>query len=267
MSSFDRATVALVTGAGSGIGAAVARRLRRDGVGGLVLVDRAAAGLATVRAELERGGAEVLERVHDVADAAAWAETGAAVRARFARLDLAVANAGIADGGVITDYPFDAWRRVMAANADGVFLTLQQAMRLMQPAADGGRGGGAIVVVASAAGMKAEPGVGAYSASKAAALQLMRVAAKEGAPVGIRVNAVAPGGVETPIWRDVPFFQELVREHGSEAAAFAAMAAQATPVGRFATADEVAHQIVGLLSDTAAMITGATLVMDGGYSL
>jgi len=119
----------------------------------------------------------------------------------------------------------------------------------------------------SISGVKAEPGVGAYGASKAAVVQLAKVAAKEGAPDKIRVNAILPGGVETPIWREMAFFKDIVAQHGSEAGAFEAMAKMATPLGRYAKAEEVAAQIVHLLSDASATITGAALVMDGGYSL
>jgi NAD(P)-dependent dehydrogenase (short-subunit alcohol dehydrogenase family) len=151
----------------------------------------------------------------------------------------------------------------MAANLDGVFLTLRCSLKLMQQ----GQRGGAVVVVASAAAIKAAVGTAAYGASKAGALQLARIAAKEGAPDRIRVNAVLPGGVKTPIWQGVPFFQELVARTGSEEAAFAEMAAMATPLGRYATAEEIADQIAWLLSDRAAGMTGAAMVIDGGYSL
>ena len=105
------------------------------------------------------------------------------------------------------------------------FLTLRAAMRAMIA---GGKGG-SIVLVSSAAGLKAEPGVAAYGASKAALLHLAKVAAKEGAAHRIRVNAIAPAGVETPVWRRMDFFNDLVAEHGGEQAAFDAMAAMATP--------------------------------------
>ena len=99
-------------------------------------------------------------------------------------------------------------------------------------------------------------------------IQLAKVAAKEGAARGIRVNAIAPGGVDTPIWDQTPFFRELVAQHGGDrAAALAAMARMATPLGRYATSEEIAGQIVFLLSDEAATIPGAALVSDGGYSL
>ena len=175
-------------------------------------------------------------------------------------LDLALLNAGIADAAPIAEIELAAWRRLMSVNLDGLLLSLRCAMRL---ASDGA----SIVVTASAGGLKPEPGTAAYGASKAAAIHLARVAAKEGAPRGIRVNAIAPGGVDTPIWDDVPFFNDLAREQGSRDAAIAAMGKMATPLGRYATADEIAGQIAFLLSDAAATITGTVLVSDGGYTL
>jgi len=261
MSGFAGEQVALVTGAASGIGESTVRRLIADGVGRMVLVDRDEAKLGALARSI--GLDKVLERAHDVADEAAWRETARLIRERFGRLDYAVANAGISDAGTIAEFPFERWRRVLSVNLDGVFLTLKVSMPLIKA---GGRGG-AIVVVSSVSGVKAEPGVSAYGASKAAAVQLAKVAAKEGAPDRIRVNAILPGGVETPIWREMPFFQDLIAQHGSEAAAFAAMAKMATPLGRYASADEIAGQIAHLLSHDSGLMTGAALVIDGGYSL
>jgi NAD(P)-dependent dehydrogenase (short-subunit alcohol dehydrogenase family) len=255
--------IALVTGAGSGIGAATATRLADSGVGGLVLTDRDGGALAAVAARLDRPGLRLLKRTADVADENAWLVLEGEVRGAFGRLDYAVANAGVAHGEPLADHRFDEWRRVLAVNLDGAFLTLRSALRLIRA---GGRGG-AIVVVASAAAVKAEPGIAAYAASKAGALQLARVAAREGAPDRIRVNSILPGGVQTPIWRSVPMFQQLVQESGDEQAAFERMASLATPLGRYATPDEVANQIAFLLSDAAATMTGAALVVDGGYTL
>jgi NAD(P)-dependent dehydrogenase (short-subunit alcohol dehydrogenase family) len=127
--------------------------------------------------------------------------------------------------------------------------------------------GGSVVVVSSAAGVKAEPGTGAYAASKAGVAHLARVAAKEGAALGIRVNVVAPGGVETPLWRSAAFFVEMAEQAGGEKAAFELMAKAGTPLGRFAGAEEVAALIAFLLSDAAGVTTGAVLVSDGGYSV
>ena len=243
---------ALVTGAASGIGAACIQRLVRAGADRFVVVDRepldsAALALASDCTTF-RG---------DVADPALWDE----VEASAGPLDWAVLNAGVAAGGPITETGFDEWRRVLGTNLDGAFLSLRSAMRL---ASDGA----SIVLTASISGVKAEPGTAAYGASKAGVIQLAKVAAKEGAARGIRVNAIAPGGVDTPIWDQTPFFRELVAQHGGDrAAALAAMARMATPLGRYATSEEIAGQIVFLLSDEAATITGAVLVSDGGYSL
>jgi NAD(P)-dependent dehydrogenase (short-subunit alcohol dehydrogenase family) len=127
--------------------------------------------------------------------------------------------------------------------------------------------GGSAVLTSSVSGLKAEPGTAAYGASKAAVIQLARVAAKEAAPRRIRVNAIAPGGVDTPIWDALPFFRDMIAQTGSREVAIEAMAKMATPLARFAQPEEIAGQIGFLLSDIAANVTGAVLVSDGGYSL
>ncbi len=251
--------VLLITGAASGIGRATTQRLAADGATALVLVDRDAAGLAAVADELKDGSALVTV-CHDVADEAAWDGLERRVRQDWSGLDGVVVCAGIADSGAIADLSFEAWRRVLSVNLDGAFLTLRTGMRLL-------RDRGSAVVVSSVSAIKAEPGVAAYAASKAAVLQLAKVAAREGAPRGVRVNAILPGGVETPIWRGMPFFDDLVRETGSEQAAFDRMAGFATPLGHYAKPEEIAGQIAFLLSDAARSITGAALTVDGGYAL
>jgi NAD(P)-dependent dehydrogenase (short-subunit alcohol dehydrogenase family) len=255
--------VALVTGAASGIGAATAKRLVQEGVRRLALMDRDGPALVATAAQLGLDERDMVIASFNVADEVAWSGLCAVIQERFGRLDLAVANAGVTTGGSIIDYPYPEWRRVMATNLDGVFLTLKNGMRLIR---EGGQGG-AIVVVSSITGTKAESGTGCYGASKAAILQLARVAAKEGAPDRIRVNSILPGGTETPIWRSVPFFQDQLAKTGSEQAAFDAMAALTTPLGRYSKPGEIAGQIAFLLSDTAANITGADLVAGGGYGI
>lgn len=229
---------ALVTGHASGIGAATAALLAGEGA-------------RIIGVDLTQG--------QDVADPALWP----GLTDQLAPIDIAVVNAGIATAAPLADLDFSDWRRTLSVNLDGAMLSVQAAMRAMI-----GHGrGGAIVITASIAGLKAEPGTAAYAASKAGAIHLARVAAKEGAPHGIRVNAIAPGGVDTPIWDAMDFFTQMVADLGSRAAATAAMAQIATPLGRWATADEIAAQILFLLSDAAATITGSVLTSDGGYSL
>jgi NAD(P)-dependent dehydrogenase (short-subunit alcohol dehydrogenase family) len=244
---FSEKTV-LVTGAASGIGRATAELIAREDAQGLVLVDLDAGALNGLdfdcRAQRLKG---------DVSDEAFWAS------ADLGELDHAVINAGIAVAGPIEDLSFSDWRRVLSVNLDGAFLTLRAALRAM-------RDGGSIVLVASVAGIKAEPGIAAYAASKAAVIQLGRVAAKEAAARNIRVNVIAPGGVETAIWDQVPMFADRAKQVGRDAA-FAEMAAMATPLKRYAKAEEIAGQIAFLLSDACKTVTGTVFVSDGGYTL
>lgn len=253
MQDFENA-IALITGAASGIGAALATALAARGARKLILVDRDEGRLRDFAFSLP---CERDVRIGDVTDEAFWDDLD------LTGLTHAAVNAGIGDGGAIEELSLEAWRRVLAVNLDGAFLTLRAAMRAIRAS---GRGGG-IVLTASAAGLKAEPGIAAYGASKAAVIHLARIAAKEGAAANIRVNAIAPGGVETPIWSALPFFQDLVARQGSEEAAYKAMAAMATPLGRYAKPEEIAAQIAFLLSEDAAFITGACLTSDGGYTL
>lgn len=238
---------ALVTGAASGIGLATAHRLAEAGAARLILVDLDAAALARVALPCP-----TVAIPGDVADEAFWA----LVAPMLGALDLAVINAGVAGAAPISELSFDEWRRILRVNLDGAFLTLQAAMRAIGA-------GGSIVAVASAAGVKAEAGTAAYGASKAALIHLVKIAAKEGAATRIRVNAIAPGGVDTPVWD--PLLAPRIAEVGREAAL--REAAATTPLGRFASAEEIAGQIAFLLSDAAATITGACLLSDGGYAL
>ena len=237
----------LVTGAASGIGRATTDLMMREGASELILVDINALAIGEASP-----GSSIRTLVGDVASESFW-ET-----VELGEIDRAVISAGVGGAGRIADLEFSEWRRVLAVNLDGAFLTMRAALRSIRP-------GGSIVAIASTAGIKAERGIAAYASSKAAVIQLVRVAAKEAAVSDVRVNAIAPGGVETPIWDEVPMFSERAKQVGREKA-FAEMAA-VTPLKRFAQPTEIAEQVAFLLSETSRTMTGTTLVTDGGYTL
>lgn len=242
---------ALITGAASGIGLATARWLEARDIARLVLTDLDGDALALL------DFACAVERIAgDVAAEAFW--TGAA--AQMGEIDLAVLNAGIAPGGTaLADTDLAEWRRCMAVNVDGVFLGLRTAMRAMP-------GGGSIVVMSSVSGIKPYPGTAAYATSKAAVVQLMRVAAAEGARQGIRVNSVAPGPVDTPIW-DKADITGALHGDGDARAAMMTELAKGTMLRRVPETAEIAGTIGFLLSDMAANVTGTVLLSDGGATL
>lgn len=235
----------LITGAASGIGKAVSDRLAAAGHQ-LVLVDTTA---------IDYPGA----LQGDVSSEQFWDDAAPSL----AGLTHTVINAGISVAEPVETLEFSDWRRVIAVNLDGAFQTLRAAIRAMKTS----EGPRAIVITGSIIGIKVEPGTAAYGASKAGVLHLARIAAKELAADNIRVNAIAPGGVDTAIWNAAPGFADLVRSEGSRDLAIAAMARVATPLGRYAKPEEIAAQIAFLLSDDAAFMTGAVLISDGGYSL
>lgn len=246
---------ALVTGAASGIGAAAAKGLAERGATRLFLVDVDGAGLDALDLSTA-SGCEVHRIIGSVADEALWQK----LEPQMSGLDHAIVNAGIGAGGAISEIAFADWRRVMAVNLDGAFLTLAASLRAM-----GTQGSGSAVVVASTTGIKPVAGIGPYGVAKAAVAHMARIAALENAANGIRVNAIAPGGVDTAIWEASDDFKRSVAAIG-RAATLKAMA-KTTPQGRFASSAEMADTILYLLSDAAANITGTVMVSDGGYTL
>jgi len=249
--------ITIVTGAGSGIGAAVARRLAFGGATVYRTDITPIEGSATPGATATQPAPLVL----DVREETAWDAVIETVLGQHGRLDVLVHAAGISAASPIADTPLTEWRRVLAVNLDGTFLAIRHGIRAMSET------GGAIVVIGSAAGIRPAGGAAAYSTSKAAASMLVRAAAKECQmrDPPIRINIVSPGGVRTPMWTSMPFFQDLIREHGSEERAFEVLEAEGG--GRFADADDVANAVLYLLSDAASHVTGVELPVDHGYTL
>jgi 2-hydroxycyclohexanecarboxyl-CoA dehydrogenase len=239
--------VAVVTGGGSGIGAATARRLAAEGAA-VWVADRNAEGAREVAAEVGGTALEV-----DVAD-------DAAVRAAFdtvGPVDILVNNAGIDRWGFFASTTPEYWHEVMAVNLMGVMSCTQAVLAGMHE-----RGRGAIVSVASEAGRAGSPGGVPYSASKAGVIGFTRALARESARYGVRVNAVAPGPIETPLLMGAG---EQVGEERAER--MRAAMTMGTAMRRLGTPDEVAAAIAFLASDDASYVTGQTLNVSGGLTM
>jgi len=240
--------VVLVTGAASGIGRATAGQLAGMGARVLAADIDADAGEAAAAALRDAGG-DVRFVAGDVAGEDTAAALVAAAVDAFGRLDGAANCAGVGGGHASThEYPVEAWDRIVAVNLRGTWL----AMRAQVPALLGG--GGAIVNVASTLGLRGSPNASPYSASKHGVIGLTRTAAIEYAPHRIRVNAVCPGAIDTP----------MMDETFARFPGFREMLVGFVPMGRMGTADEVASAIVWLLSDAASFVTGETLTVEGG---
>jgi 3(or 17)beta-hydroxysteroid dehydrogenase len=253
--------VALVTGAASGIGRATALLLASEGAK-VAATDVDEAGAKEVAWEIVHSGGEALAIGLDVTSEPAWQTAMQTVSASWGRLDIAVNNAGLSAARPVTEMTLGEWRRVMAVNLDGVFLGTKYAVLAMRQGT-----GGSIVNVSSASGVKASAGASAYCASKAAVIQFSKTVALECAQQGdnIRINTILPAGVMTPLWEGMDFWQGFVAERGGTEAAWQALA-QSTPLKRFARPEEIARGILYLASDESSYMTGAELLLDGGYT-
>lgn len=232
--------IALVTGAGSGIGLAVTRTFLREGA-------------RVIAADIERGATPSEARF--VRCDVSSADDVAALFDSIERLDVAVNNAGVEGArGVVADYDLAEWQRVLAINLTGVFLCMQQEIRLMQRT-----GGGAIVNVSSIYGARGAANAPAYTASKHGVLGLTRSAALEVATSGIRVNAVCPGYIETPM------VMERGLAAGSDPEKYARIA-ERQPIKRLGRPEEIAEAVLWLASDGSSFVSGAALFADGGLT-
>jgi meso-butanediol dehydrogenase/(S,S)-butanediol dehydrogenase/diacetyl reductase len=238
--------VVLITGAASGIGAAAARRFASEGA-------------RVFLGDLNEDAGRALEReLGDVArffplDVREIAQVDACTQAcvdQFGRLDVVFNNAGIGSNGAAPDLDPKTWRDVLAVDLDAVFFGCRAAIPQLRRS-----GGGVIVNTASISGLFGDYGLLAYNAAKGAVVNLTRALAIDHAREGIRVNAVCPGPIDTPLVK-------VLMEHAAVSGEYA----RNIPMGRVGRADEVAAAVAFLASDDAAYITGATLVVDGGLT-
>ena len=241
--------VAVITGAGGGIGAAAARIFAAEGAS-VMITDIQESKLREVAADIKDAGGNVSLMVHDIADETQWRIIAKTTVALFGKIDILVNNAGITGNlqAPFEDRSVSEFTRVLSINLTGQFLGMKSVIPHMTS-------GSAIINVSSIAGITGNAGGNAYTASKGGSRMLSKGAAIDLAAKGIRVNSLHPGYVETPMTRNM-----------EGAAAFREMAVGSTPLGRGASPEELAKGILFLASDDSSFMTGAELIMDGGFT-
>ncbi|MBX3184607.1 MAG: glucose 1-dehydrogenase [Polyangiaceae bacterium] len=247
--------VAIVTGAAKGIGESAARLLAEEGAK-VVLTDIDAKAGEAVCQSIDPTGERALFIEHDVADHEAWAGVIARTLQTFGKLDVLVNNAGVASTSNVEVETFERWRWLQSINLDAVFVGTQAAIHAMKAS-----GGGSIINVASIEGIIGDPNLAAYNASKGGVRLFTKSAALHCAKAGygIRVNSVHPGYIWTPM-------VEAVAGEGGDLEAGRAALEALHPIGRLGRPEEIAYGILFLASDESSLMTGAELVMDGGYT-
>ncbi len=251
---------ALVTGAGSGIGAATALQLAEEGAHVCCADLDFSAAEATAQVAVGHGWHADAQAL-DVRTEAQWETVLEHILRDYGPLNILVNCAGVSAASPLTQTPLAEWRRIFETNLDGAFLATKHGVRVM------GKAGGVIAHIGSASGIRPAAGAAAYSTSKAALGMLVRAAAKECREAGlpIRVCAVSPAGVRTPLWRSMAFFRDLVAKTGSEKLAFESL--EKSGGGPFAQPADIARAVAFVVSDDAQYINGIELVVDGGFVL
>jgi NAD(P)-dependent dehydrogenase (short-subunit alcohol dehydrogenase family) len=245
--------VIVITGAGSGIGQAAAVLCAQAGAR-IVAGDMNQEGLRETVALVERDGGQIVAVKVDVSDEDQVIRFVNTAKERFVRLDGAFNNAGVQmQNKLLQDLSLEEWNRVNSINATGVFLCMKHEIALMRET-----GGGAIVNTASGNGVVAQPFSTEYVASKHAVVGITRAASTEAVLTGVRVNAVLPGMIETPMVADLVKSEEFQPHYQSALARHT--------IGRFGKAEDVAYVARFLLSDQAAFMNGAAVAVDGGYT-
>lgn len=239
--------VAMITGGGSGIGAAVAKRFAEEGAK-VIVCGRRPEPLNLVVESITADNGHAIAQPLDVSDAAAFKRAIQVVQEKYGRLDVLVNNAYSMVAGTIKDMPAEDWQSCFQTTMNGTFFGTQAAMPLMEQ-----QRGGSIVNVSSVCGLLGAPYTAAYGAAKAAVISFTRTAALEGAPFNIRSNVVVPGVVMTPSTEAA-----LPDERSQRATALG------VPLRRIADPLEVANAVLFLASDEASYITGTSLIVDGG---
>ena len=239
--------VAVVTGAGQGLEAAIARKFAGEGAR-LVLADLRTGPVGRVVEEIVAAGGEAAAVQVDVTSDDDCRRMIATAVERYGGIEILVNNAGIAGKGTVTEVSEEKWDQVLAVNLKGAFLASRHAVPHMERA-----GSGSIVCISSIAGLVGEEGQIAYHASKHGVIGLVRSMALDHAQAGIRVNAVCPGALRTPLLE--PLTEERLERLNSKHA-----------MGRIGEPEEVARTVLHLASDESSFITGSALVVDGGYT-
>jgi NAD(P)-dependent dehydrogenase (short-subunit alcohol dehydrogenase family) len=247
--------VAVVTGAGSGIGRAAATLFAREGAA-VAVVDLVATAASQTVEQIAADGGRALAVTADIADPAQVGSAFGQVGSEFGRVDVLYNNAGVNSSGSVIDATDEDWDRSFAVNAKGTFLCSRAAARSMVES-----GGGSIINQGSVAALVGIANFASYCAAKGAVVALTRSMSVDLAPRGVRVNAICPGTVYTPLMEPM-----LRARGGGDMAAGLALTVAKYPIGRLGTPEEIAAVALFLASDDSSFLTGSVITADGGMT-